>query len=133
VYVLVWSPRREENEAARDTAEGIVQPVLEWLQILSSHVPDASIVLVGTHSMTPEGKGKPGLFKDGAYTSEFAQLANEVEQTVAAEVSRLNFIVEQELVHLRQRVVPLIGAQLDAALQLLQELHTAASAVLPAF
>jgi len=47
--------------------EGIVQPVIEWLQILSSHVPDANIVLVGTHSMTPEGKGKPGLFKDGAY------------------------------------------------------------------
>jgi hypothetical protein len=133
VYVLVWSPRREENEAARDTAEGIVQPILEWLQILSSHVPDASIVLVGTHSMTPEGKGKPGLFKDGAYTSEIAQLANEVEQTVAAEVARLNFIVEQELAHLRQRVLPLVGAQLDAALQLLQELHTAASAVLPAF
>ena len=132
VYVLVWSPRKEENEVARDSAEGIVQPLMEWLQILSSHVPDASIVLVGTHSMTPEGKGKPGLFKDGAYTSEFAKLAEEVEQRVAAEVARLNVIVEQELVHLRQRVLPRVAAQLDAALQLLQKLQAAASALLPA-
>jgi hypothetical protein len=133
VYVLVWSPRKEENEAARDSAEGIVQPVIEWLQILSSHVPDANIVLVGTHSMTPEGKGKPGLFKDGAYTSEFEKLAKEVEQRVAAEVARLNVIVEQELAHLRQRILPRVTAQLDAALQLLQQLQAAASAFLPAF
>jgi hypothetical protein len=78
VDVLVWSPRKEENEVARDSTEGIVQPLMEWLQILSSHVPDASIVLVGTHSMTPEGNGKPGLFKDSAYTSEFSKLAEEV-------------------------------------------------------
>ena len=133
VYVLVWSPRKEENEAARDSAEGIVQPVIEWLQILSSHVPDANIVLVGTHSMTPEGKGKPGLFKDGTYTSEFEKLAKEVEQRVAAEVARLNVIVEQELAHLRQRILPRVTAQLDAALQLLQQLQAAASAFLPAF
>jgi len=132
VYVLVWSPRMEENESARDSAEGIVQPVIEWLQILSSHVPDANIVLVGTHSMTPEGKGKPGLFKDGAYTAEFAKLANEVEQRVVAEITRLNHIVELELTHLRQRILPLVSAQLDAALQLLQELQAAAPALLPA-
>ena len=41
VYVLVWSPRKEEDESSRDTADGIVQPMFEWLQILSSHVPDA--------------------------------------------------------------------------------------------
>ena len=41
VYVLVWSPRKEGDEASRDTADGIVQPMFEWLQILSSHVPDA--------------------------------------------------------------------------------------------
>jgi hypothetical protein len=131
VYVLVWSPRKEENEAARDSAEGIVQPMIEWLQILSSHVPDANIVLVGTHSMTPEGKGKPGLFKDGAYTSEFEKLAKEVEHRVTAEVARLNQIVEQELVHLRQRILPRVTAQLDAALQLLQQLQAAASVFLP--
>ena len=41
VYLLVWSPRKEEDESSADTAEGIVQPMFEWLQILSSHVPDA--------------------------------------------------------------------------------------------
>jgi hypothetical protein len=41
VYVLVWSPRKEGDEASRDTVDGIVQPIFEWLQILSSHVPDS--------------------------------------------------------------------------------------------
>jgi hypothetical protein len=41
VYVLVWSPRKEEDESSCDTADGIVQPIFEWLQILSTHVPDS--------------------------------------------------------------------------------------------
>jgi GTPase SAR1 family protein len=41
VYVLVWSPRKEADESSRETVDSIVQPMFEWLQILSSHVPDA--------------------------------------------------------------------------------------------
>jgi GTPase SAR1 family protein len=126
VYVLVWSPRKEMEESSRDSVDGIVQPMLEWLQILSSHVPDASIVLVGTHSKTPEGKDKPGVFRDGAYAEEYAKLAEEVQRKVTEEINRLNCIVEQELVHLQRRVLPLVSTRLGAATQLLQELQTCA-------
>ncbi len=109
VYVLVWSPRKEMDESCRNTVDDIVQPMLEWLQILSSHVPDARIVLVATHSKTPEGKDKPGLFKDGVYAEEFAKLAVEVERKVVDEINRLNCIVQQELMHLQRRVLPLVS------------------------
>ena len=125
VYVLVWSPRKEMDESSRDSVDGIVQPMIEWLQILSSHVPDASIVLVGTHSKTPEGKDKPGVFRDGAYAEEYAKLAAGVQQKVVEEINRLNCIVKQELVHLQQRL-PLVSTRLDAATQLWQELQTSA-------
>jgi len=104
--------------------------MLEWLQILSSHVPDASIVLVGTHSKTPEGKDKPGVFKDGAYAEEYAKLAVEVQRKVVDEINRLNCIVEQELMHLQRRVLPLVGTRLDAATQLWQELQACAYVLL---
>ncbi len=127
VYVLVWSPRKEMDESSRDSVEGILRPMVEWLQILSSHVPDANVVLVGTHSMTPEDKDRPSWFNDAVYVAEYANIAIEVQRKVVEEINRLNFIVEQELVHLQQRVFPLLNARLAAAIELWQELLVAVS------
>jgi hypothetical protein len=41
VYVLVWSPRQECNQRVRDSVDNICRCLCDWLQILSSHVPDA--------------------------------------------------------------------------------------------
>jgi hypothetical protein len=41
VYVLVWSPRQEGNQRVRDSVDNICVCLCNWLQILSSHVPDA--------------------------------------------------------------------------------------------
>ena len=62
------------------------------------------------------------MFKDSAYTAEFARMASEVQERVAREIGRLNSIVELELVHLRGRVLPLLSARLAAATQLWHEL-----------
>ena len=54
------------------------------------------------------------MFKDSAYTAEFARMASEVQERVAREIGRLNSIVQLELVHLRGRVLPLLSARLAA-------------------
>ena len=79
--------------------------------------------------MTPEGKAKPGIFKDSSYLADFAKIASEVEERVAREIGRLNAIVEQELVHLRTRFLPNVSARLAAATQLWQQLMSIVNGV----
>ncbi len=83
---------------------------------------------MGTHSKTPEGKDKPGVFPDGAYVQEYMKIANEVQERVAREIDRLNSILEQEMKLLRDRSLSTLSTRLDSASKLWQELMSISGA-----
>ena len=51
LYVLMWTAHKfSDSGAAQELSlEAIVSPLKRWLQLLAANVPEASVVVVGTH------------------------------------------------------------------------------------
>ncbi len=84
LYVLVWTAHKfSESGAAQELAlEDIVSPLKRWLQLLATNVPEASVVVVGTHCrVQPE---------------RFEAVRVEVGQHVRDEINRLHFMADAE-------------------------------------
>jgi hypothetical protein len=82
----------------------------------------SAIVLVGTHSETPEGRDDATFFPNDVYSREYGTFANEVEQRVKIEIKRLNLVAAEELNHLQTTSLPSVRANLAASRQCWQSL-----------
>jgi GTPase SAR1 family protein len=108
LYVLMWTAHKfSESGAAQALAvDDIVAPLKRWLQLLSANVPEASVVVVGTHCRVD-----PGAF-------ESVQLL--VDAHVKEEMKRLRFIAEEEakatrrVVELQEEKVQKLCGELEA-------------------
>ena len=84
LYVLMWTAHKfSESGAAQElTLHDIVSPMKQWLQLLAANVPEASVLLVGTHCrVQPE---------------TFEAVRAQVEQQVLAEMQRLRTVADAE-------------------------------------
>jgi GTPase SAR1 family protein len=120
LYVLMWTAHKfSESGAAQELAlEDIVSPLKRWLQLLTANVPEASVVVVGTHCrVQPE---------------RFEAMRVEVGQHVREEIDRLHFMADAESAATRellQRQRATARALLDAinAENFARQLQTAAA------
>jgi hypothetical protein len=103
MYLLLWKPG-----ASMDVA---LSSISRWLETLSVYVPDAIVVLVGSHcrSLPPD---------------EHQQLAACVLQRVRAKVAELNFVTELEAFKLHE----LYKTAVDAAKAAIDAYKAASSA-----
>ena len=105
LYVLMWTAHKfSESGAAQELAlEDIVSPLKRWLQLLAANVPEASVVVVGTHCrVQPE---------------RFEAMRVEVGRHVLEEIDRLHFMADAESAATRellQRQRATASALLDA-------------------
>ncbi len=93
LYTMTWAPPQPSSDA------GAISPPLTmrqlkanlrcWLQMLAQHVPDANVMLVGTHD-------------DGS--AEYQSVRLEVEAAVDAEIEHLNSLVVQECSELQKKM-----------------------------
>jgi GTPase SAR1 family protein len=84
LYVLMWTAHKfSESGAAQELAlEDILLPLKRWLQLLAANVPEASVVVVGTHCrVQPE---------------RFEAMRVEVGRHVREEIDRLHFMADAE-------------------------------------
>lgn len=85
IFCLVWSHvHTSSSDESRDLKlkQEILPPLFTWLQMLCHHVPNAQIILVGTHSQSN--------------TESFQKTNASVEISVTREVSRLNTCLREE-------------------------------------
>ena len=90
LYVLVWTAHKfsESGTAQKLAVADIVEPLKRWLQLIAANVPEASIVVVGTHcQVDPQA---------------FDAMRTVVEVHVREELERLCFIAVAESVATRQ-------------------------------
>ena len=90
LYILMWTPLKF---SASDAAQAlpvadIVAPLKRWLQLLAANVPEASVVVVGTHCRV-----EPDAFE---------AMRVQVEQEVKEEMERLSYIADAESAATRQ-------------------------------
>jgi hypothetical protein len=85
LYLLLWTPCKFSPDGSPrplDTDAEIVGPLKRWLQLLSDNVPEANVVVVGTHySVNPDA---------------FDALRKKVDQEIFDEVDRLGFIADRQ-------------------------------------
>jgi GTPase SAR1 family protein len=84
LYMLIWTTHKfSESGAAQELAlQDIVSPLKRWLQLLAANVPDANVMVVGTHCrVDPDA---------------FACVQQRVDEEMKEEMQRLRFIAEQE-------------------------------------
>jgi GTPase SAR1 family protein len=84
LYMLMWTAHKfSESGATQElTLHDIVSPMKQWLQMLATNVPEASVLLVGTHCrVQPE-------------TFEAVRVL--VEQQVLEEMQRLRIVADAE-------------------------------------
>jgi len=84
LYVLIWTAHKfSESGAAQElTLDAVVSPMKQWLQLLATNVPEASVLLVGTHCRVQPEK--------------FEAMRKVVEREVLAEMQRLRTVAEPE-------------------------------------
>jgi hypothetical protein len=84
IYMLLWRPF--------ESTDTILSRVSLWLESLCVHVPDASIVLIGSHckSVSPEDK--------------FAELSAKIEVAVRLKLQELNETTRLEVDNLRSQL-----------------------------
>jgi GTPase SAR1 family protein len=90
MYVLVWTAYKfDESRAVQElTLDSIVAPLKLWLQLLAANVPEAKVLLVGTHCQVEPQK--------------FEATRIVVEQEVQAEIQRLRYVAGAESAATRQ-------------------------------
>jgi GTPase SAR1 family protein len=84
LYLLMWTTHKfsESDAAIAIAVEDIVGPLKRWLQLLAANVPEANVVVVGTHcKVNPDA---------------FAVVQQRVDELLKEEIARLRFIAEQE-------------------------------------
>jgi GTPase SAR1 family protein len=84
LYVLMWTTHKfsDSKTPVELTLHDIVSPMKQWLQLLAANVPEASVLLVGTHCrVQPE---------------TFEAVQTLVEQQVLAEMQRLRTVAVAE-------------------------------------
>jgi hypothetical protein len=87
IFCLVWShvyTDTDDDSSGRelDLEREILRPLFTWLQMLFRYVPNAQLILIGSHSQLN--------------TSLFNRRRAEVQDRVEAEVKRLNLCLDQE-------------------------------------
>ncbi len=90
LYVLMWTPHKfSESGAAQELAlDDIVSPMKQWLQLLATNVPEANVLLVGTHCRVQPDK--------------FEAMRVLVERQVLAELQRLRIVANAESASTRE-------------------------------
>jgi GTPase SAR1 family protein len=84
LYVLMWATHKfsEDNIPQALPIEAIVAPLKRWLQLLAAYVPEANVIVVGTHyDVDP---------------SSFKLMQELVDSQLREEVQRLSFIADEE-------------------------------------
>ncbi len=102
LYLLMWTSHKfsESGAAQALSVADTVAPLKRWLQLLAANVPEASVVVVGTHCRV-----EPDAFE---------AMRLQVEQEVKQEMERLHYIAD---------------AESAATRQVLQRQHTKAQAI----
>jgi hypothetical protein len=108
LYVLMWTVHKfSESGAAQElTLEDIVLPMKQWLQLLAANVPEASVLLVGTHCRVQPDK--------------FEAMRALVEGEVLAEMQRLRTVADAESAATRE----LLKQQQASSHSLLEQIAT---------
>ncbi len=84
LYMLMWTTHKfsESDAAIALGVEDIVGPLKRWLQLLAASVPEANVVVVGTHcKVDPDA---------------FAVMQQRVDDELKEEMARLRFIAVEE-------------------------------------
>ena len=84
LYLLMWTTHKfsESDAAIALGVHDVVGPLKRWLQLLAANVPEANVVVVGTHcKVDPDA---------------FAVMQQRVDKELKEEMERLRFIAEQE-------------------------------------
>ena len=88
VYVLVWKrPDADGPNALEPDKAGL----RSWLEMIGLHVPDAKVVVVGTHCATP-GHGQTLQ----SYSEQFTEYSNEIKGHVQTVIDELNWTIRNE-------------------------------------
>jgi GTPase SAR1 family protein len=90
LYVLMWTTHKfSESGAAQElTLEDIMSPMKQWLQLLATNVPEANLLLVGTHCLVEPNK--------------FEAMRALVERQVLDEMQRLRTVADAEIAATRK-------------------------------
>jgi GTPase SAR1 family protein len=84
LYMLIWSTHKfsADDVPQELSVQDIVVPLKRWLQLLAAHVPEAKVLVVGTHCEV-----NPGNFK---------VVQESVDKQLKDEMQRLHFIAREE-------------------------------------
>jgi len=109
IYLLVWSPFQPPPHVwSFASVDDITKPLIEWMQLLFLHVPDAQFVLCGTHATAAKQHS------DVIYTALFTA----VESRVSQKMGDLAALGEEELKSLKRRQQDLEKKLQDASLSM---------------
>ena len=119
LYLLMWTTHKfTESDAAVAVAVGdIVGPLKRWLQLLAANVPEANVVVVGTHCrVDPDAFAAVQQRVDGELKEEMERLRFIAEQEAKAtrEVVKLQKTKLRDLVREVKRIMPLMNGSLRA-------------------
>jgi hypothetical protein len=82
IYMLLWKrPSQQQSRMSEDDREGIVN----WLHMLAAAVPNARIVVVGTHRETPRAGESAA-----EYSKCYKEIADQVHRIVQEECDSIN-------------------------------------------
>jgi len=90
LYVLMWTTHKFSNDDAAkllDIAD-IVGPLKRWLQLLATNVPDANVLVVGTHCRVDP--------------TVFERMRSEIDEQVHEEIDRLRHVTSRQATATRQ-------------------------------
>ena len=113
LYVLCWTAHKfSESGAAQElTLENIVTPLKKWLQLLAANVPEANLLLVGTHCRV-----EPDTF-DAMRTLVVQQVQDEMQRLRI--VANAESAATREVVKMQhasgQRLLDLITSELSSS------------------
>ncbi len=103
VYMLLWKPF--------DSVDKILSSLFLWLESLCIHVPDAHIVLVGSHCKS-------------IFTEDISELSAKIEVAARLKLQELNAIIKLEVDSLRSQLSDAISQR-----QLLQDKYKMTAAM----
>ena len=117
LYMLMWTTHKysDSNAAQALDIEDIMGPLKRWLQLLAANVPEACVVVVGTHCRVDP--------------DSFASMQVLVDKHVKEEIERLRFIAQQEaeatrrVLKLQEEEVAKLCLEIKAESSAFQTLH----------
>jgi serine/threonine protein kinase/GTPase SAR1 family protein len=104
IYMLLWKrPNQLQRSVSDEERAGIVM----WLQMLAAAVPNARIVVIGTHRETPRA-GESAT----EYSACYQDLADEVHKIVRDQCAALNRDIERRKKSKKKGLKPAAGMEL---------------------